>query len=56
LQESFNELEDVKERVVLENDLAYAFLTNKIIVSGCLVFAQAGDADLTENKLCLNEN
>lgn len=34
MPESFNELKDVKERIIIENDLAYAFPTNMPIVSG----------------------
>jgi len=31
---SFNEFEDVKKRIIIENDLAYAFPTNMPIVPG----------------------
>ena len=34
MSENFNQLSDVKKRIIIENDLAYAFLTNIPIVPG----------------------
>ena len=53
MPDSFNELEDVKKRIILENDLAYAFLTNIPIVPGhILVVPKRPVMNLDE----LNEN
>ncbi len=45
---SFNDLEDIKNRIIIENDLAYAFPTNMPIVPGHILIVPKRQVEAIE--------